>query len=88
MVHSVRVLITLKKSVHDPQGDAVKGALLGDGFEGVRSLRIGKLVDIDVEAESSEACIAKVDTMCKRLLVNGELEAYKIQLAGAGESQR
>jgi len=88
MVHSVRVLITLKKSVHDPQGDAVKGALLQDGFGGVRGIRIGKLVDLEVEAESPEACIAAVDKMCKRLLVNGELEAYKIQLAGAGESQK
>lgn len=88
MVHSVRVLITFKKSVHDPQGDAVKGALLQDGFEGVRSLRIGKLVDIEVEAESSEACTAAVDKMCKRLLVNGELETYKIQVDEAGELQK
>ena len=88
MVHSVRVLITLKKSVHDPQGDAVKGALQQDGFEGIRSLRIGKLVDLEVEAESQDACIAAVDKMCKRLLVNGELETYKIQAAEAGESQK
>ena len=63
MVHSVRVFVTLKKSVYDPQGDAVKAALLSDGFEGVRSLRIGKLIDLEVESESREACLAEVERM-------------------------
>ena len=85
MVHSVRVFVTLKKSVYDPQGDAVKAALLSDGFEGVRSLRIGKLIDLEVEGESREACLAEVERMCRRLLVNGELETFRIQPAEDGD---
>lgn len=84
MVHSVRVFVTLKKSVYDPQGDAVKAALLSDGFEGARSLRIGKLIDLEVESESREECLAEVERMCRRLLVNGELETFRIQPAEDG----
>lgn len=82
MKYSARVFLTLKKSVHDPQGDAVKSALTKIGFDGIASARIGKLVDIQLEAASEEACKQKVEQMCKRLLVNAELETYEIQVVG------
>ena len=58
MVHSVRVFVTLKKSVYDPQGDAVKAALLSDGLRACAAS--GSATHVEVESESREACLAEV----------------------------
>ena len=82
-MHSVRI-ITLKKSVHDPQGDAV--ARCCRTVRGVRGIRIGKLV-ISKSKPNPRGLHRCGRQDVQRLLVNGELEAYKIQLAGAGAAE-
>jgi len=75
----VRVLVRLKPGILDVQGAAVQRALAGLGFEDVRELRVGKLVEVDVEAPSAERARARVDEMCRKLLANTILEDYTIE---------
>ncbi len=75
----VRVLVRLKPGILDVQGAAVQRALAGLGFGDVRGLRVGKLVEVDVDAASPAQAQARVDEMCRRLLANTILEDYTIE---------
>ncbi len=75
-----RVLIRPKAGILDPQGEAVERALPALGFTGVADVRIGRLVELDVEDAS------QMQDMCEKLLANPLVEDYEIQLLdGAGE---
>ena len=76
-----RVLIRLKPGILDVQGAAVQRALAGLGFGDLRDLRVGKLVEVDVDAASPAAARARVDEMCRKLLANTILEDYTIEAA-------
>ena len=78
----VRVLVRLKPGILDVQGAAVQRALAGLGFADVRGLRVGKLVEVDVDAADPEQARARVDEMCRRLLANTILEDYTIEAEG------
>ena len=71
-----RVLVTLKNGVLDPQGKAIHHALEGLGFEGVKDVRQGKLIELDLEDGVSEA---DVEGMCRKLLANTVIENYRIE---------
>ena len=71
-----RVFITLKSGVLDPQGKAIHHALEGLGFEGVRDVRAGKLIELDLEPGVSEA---EVEEMCRKLLANTVIENFRIE---------
>lgn len=75
----VRVLVRLKPGILDVQGAAVQRALLGLGFGDVRALRVGKLIEVEIEADGAEAVRARVDEMCGKLLANPILEDYTIE---------
>jgi phosphoribosylformylglycinamidine synthase len=79
----VRVLVRLKPGILDVQGTAVQRALGGLGFGDLRGLRVGKLIEVDVDAASAAQARARVDEMCRRLLVNTLLEDYTIEAAEA-----
>ena len=70
----VRVLIRPKEGILDPQGQAVERALPALGFEGVESVHVGRLVELEV------ADPASVDEMCEQLLANPLVEDYEIQV--------
>jgi phosphoribosylformylglycinamidine synthase len=74
-----RVLIRLKPGILDVQGAAVQRALAGLGFGDVRDLRVGKLVEVEVDARTPAAARARVDEMCRKLLANTILEDYTIE---------
>ena len=67
----VRILVRPKAGIIDPQGEAVKGALPALGFGGVRSVRVGRLIEMDLESAD------EVDAMCRRLLANPTIEEYE-----------
>ena len=75
----VRVLVRLKPGILDVQGAAVKRALGGLGFTDVADLRVGKVIEVDVDAASADAARARVDEMCRTLLANPILEDYAIE---------
>jgi phosphoribosylformylglycinamidine synthase len=73
------VLVRLKPGILDVQGAAVQRALGGLGFTDVSGLRVGKVIDVEVDAPSPDAARARVDEMCRRLLANPILEDYAIE---------
>ncbi len=75
-----RITITLKPGVLDPQGQAIHGALQALGFDGVQSVRQGKIIDIEL-ADGADA-EARLKTMCERLLANTVIEDYRVDIAG------
>lgn len=75
----VRVLVRLKPGILDVQGAAVKRALIGMGFTDVADLRVGKVIDVELEASTPAAARARADEMCRKLLANPLLENYTIE---------
>jgi len=74
----VRVYVTLKKGVLDPQGKAIHHALEGLGFAGVNDVRAGKLIELDMADGTSDG---DVEEMCRKLLANTVIENYRIERA-------
>lgn len=75
-----KVYITLKRGVLDPQGKAVKGALESMGYKGVRDVRIGKFMEIDVEGITKAQVEASLKEMCEKLLANTVIEDYRFEI--------
>jgi phosphoribosylformylglycinamidine synthase len=73
------VLVRLKSEVLDPQGDAVRRALGKLGFEGIRGVRVGKLIEIDLD-ESSGDTKARLEKMADEMLANPVIEDFEVQL--------
>ncbi len=74
-----RIYVTLKREVLDPQGDAVRHALGALGFDGVKDVRIGKLVEIELEGETDDARRAQLRAMCEKLLANPVIEDFRVE---------
>ena len=74
----VRVYVSLKNGVLDPQGKAIEHALAGLGFAGVNGARVGKLIELDVAEGTADA---DIDAMCRQLLANTVIENYRVEKA-------
>ena len=74
----VKVIVTLKDGVLDPQGKAIQQTLNGMDFSEVKEVRQGKYFDIEVNANDEKKAKAKVEEMCKKLLANLVIEDYRI----------
>ena len=74
----VKVIVTLKKSVLDPQGTVIQQALNGMGFNNVNDVRQGKFFEINIDEKDQNKAEEKADEMCKKLLANLVIEDYKI----------
>lgn len=74
----LRIVVTLKPGVLDPQGKAIEHALGGLGFDGVDSVRAGKIFELEVADSISDAAL---DDMCRKLLANTVIENYRIERA-------
>ena len=74
----LRIIVTLKPGVLDPQGRAIQHALAGLGFAGVEEVRAGKLLELAVADDTDDATI---DAMCRQLLANTVIENYRVEKA-------
>ena len=74
------VLVRPKAGILDPQGEAVRGALDHLGFS-VRSARVGRLIELELDAASDDEARAAVERMCESLLANTLIESYEIRIA-------
>lgn len=72
----LRIVVTLKNGVLDPQGKAIQHALGSLGFDGVADARVGKLIELEVADDTSDEA---VDQMCRKLLANTVIENYRIE---------
>ena len=77
----VTVLVRPKDGILDPQGEAVQGSLRKLGFT-VGGARVGRLLDLDVEASSAQEAKAQVERMCQELLANPLIESFEVEVEG------
>ena len=75
------VLVRPKPGILDPQGEAVGSALGHLGFE-VSETRVGKVIDLELEAADPTVAKALVEKMCERLLANPLIESYEVEIVG------
>ena len=74
----IKVVVTLKNGVLDPQGKAIQQTLNGMGYSEIKDVRQGKYFDIEINETDESKAKNKVDEMCKKLLANLVIEDYKI----------
>ncbi len=74
--YKIRVLVRPKSGILDPQGEAVRSALPALGFGGVKTVHVGRLIEMELENAD------EVDAMCRRLLANPTVEEYEWEVVG------
>jgi phosphoribosylformylglycinamidine synthase len=74
------VLVRPKAGILDPQGEAVESSLRQLGFP-VGEARVGRVIDLDVEAATADEARGEIERMCERLLANPLIESYEIEIA-------
>ncbi|HSV07718.1 MAG TPA: phosphoribosylformylglycinamidine synthase subunit PurS [Candidatus Binatus sp.] len=80
-----RVYVTPKRGILDPQGKAVQHSLHVLGFGEVADVRVGKYIEMQLRDVAGDAAMARVRQMCERLLANGVIEDFRVEL-GEGRS--
>ncbi|WP_432355649.1 phosphoribosylformylglycinamidine synthase subunit PurS [Sporosarcina sp. A2] len=78
-MYKVKVYITLRENVLDPQGAAVKSSLHSMAYEGVSEVRIGKYMELTID-KSEQSIEETVAEMCERLLANTVIEDYRYEI--------
>jgi phosphoribosylformylglycinamidine synthase len=78
-----RVYVTLKPTVNDPQGLAIRGGLQSLGFTTVESVRAGKYLEITLDGGDKSAAAAQVTEMCRKLLANQVIEDFRFEVEPA-----
>ena len=74
----IKVIVTLKSGVLDPQGKAIQQTLNGMGFANVKDVRQGKYFDIDINENDEQKAKLAAEEICKKLLANQVIEDFKI----------
>lgn len=75
-----RIVVTPKPVVNDPQGVTVRQGLAALGFGEVSDVRVGKYIEVRLEASNEREARERVDSMCKRLLANHVIEDYRFDV--------
>lgn len=83
-MYKVKVFVTLRESVLDPQGNAAQKKLHALRFEEVKSVRIGKYIELQLDVPTEEAARERATAMCEQLLVNSVVEDYQLQVVKEG----
>ena len=78
-MYKIKVYVTLRESVLDPQGTAVKKSLNALNFADVRDVRVGKYMELEL-SESTKNVDESVRNMCEKLLVNTVIEDYRYEI--------
>jgi phosphoribosylformylglycinamidine synthase len=79
-MYTANIYITLKPTVNDPQGQTVLGSLRRMGYAGAESVRVGKLLQVRLDASNQSQAAAQVEEMCQKLLANPIIEDYHFEL--------
>jgi phosphoribosylformylglycinamidine synthase len=83
--HRIEVRVKPRAGLLDPQGAAVRHALESLGFSGVSDVRVGKSIDLDVEAASASEAVEMAEEMCRKLLANPVTEDFTVGRAPAAQ---
>ena len=84
-LYHAKVYVTLRPSVLDPAGTAVRNGLSHMGYSNVSKVRIGKYVELDLTAESEASAQQQLDRICDQLLANPVIENYRIEVFAAAQ---
>lgn len=76
----VKIFVTLKNGVVDPQGITIKGALESLGYEGIANVRLGKYIQMELNCKSGKEAEKDIEEMCQKLLVNPVIEDYRYEI--------
>ena len=76
----LRVDVTYKASILDPQAQAISGAAKKMGFSEIKNLKVGKYFDIEVEGDNEEQAVAQISSFADELLANPNMETYKVEV--------
>lgn len=80
MLYTAKIEVVLRPSILDPQGKATQHALHSLGFAGVERVRMGKLVEMLIEASSADEARKVADSACQKVLANPVMEDYSIEI--------
>ncbi len=83
-----KIVVTPKPVVNDPQGITVRQGLAALGFGEVSDVRVGKYVEVNLDARSEREARERVEAMCKRLLANHVIEDYRFEIEANGKGSR
>ena len=81
MQYKAEIHVTLKRTVNDPQGLAIRGGLHSLGYESVETVRAGKFIEVWLEADSSEEAQRLANEMSDQLLANPVIEDYEVAIS-------
>ena len=79
-----RVYVTPKRGILDPQGKAVQSSLHALGFAEVQDVKVGKYIELKLRDAEPQAATARVREMCERLLANGVIEDFRVEVEEQG----
>lgn len=85
-MYNVKVYVTYKDSILDPQGEAVRGAVHRMGFDEIKEVRIGKYFEIKVENNDERHIEETIETICDKLLANVVMESYRYEIEQVKET--
>lgn len=85
---TAKVVVTPKPVVNDPQGVTVRQGLASLGFGEVSDVRVGKYIEVSLEAQSEHEARQRVEEMCRQLLANHVIEDYSFDIEGEGHRRR
>ena len=77
----VEIKVMPRRTILDPQGQAVEHALTALEFDGIQAVRVGKLLSLTLESESRESAMHEATTMCQRLLANPVTEDFALSVS-------
>jgi phosphoribosylformylglycinamidine synthase PurS subunit len=77
----VKIFVSLKNGVLDPQGKAIERSLHSLGYNEARDVRVGKYLELEVDAASRDAAEIRIRDMCDKLLANTVIEDYRFELS-------
>jgi len=83
--YNATVHVSLRSGIADPQGQTIERALPALGYEGVSGVRVGKLIEFELNASDAAEAESKVGEMCERLLANTVIESYTVTIANGSD---
>ena len=82
--YQAKIFVTLRPSVLDPAGTAVKSGLSHMGYDNIDQVRIGKYVELNIDAQDEASARGQLDRVCDQLLANPVIENYRFELTPTG----
>ena len=81
-LHAVKVFVTPRRGILDPQGRTIESSLKSLGFTGIAKVKVGKYITLEIDAPNANAARAEARKMCEQLLANPVIEDFTFEVEG------